>query len=96
MKAWCLRPLRGKVRTVPRAPKPDAALAATLKRLRDEHAMTQEAVAWHAGIAVATLAKIENAQAAPSWDSVRRIIDALGVTLAELAAAVEAQDSTTP
>jgi DNA-binding XRE family transcriptional regulator len=80
------------VRTVPRAPKPDKALAAALKRLRDERAVTQETVAWHAGIAVATLAKIENAQTAPSWDSVRRIIDALGVKLSELAAAVEAQN----
>lgn len=52
--------------------------------------MTQEAVAWHAGIAVATLAKIENAQTAPSWDSVRRIIDSMGVSLAELAASIEA------
>ncbi len=53
--------------------------------------MTQEAVAWHAGIAVATLAKIENAQTAPSWDSVCRVIDALGVSLTELAAAVESE-----
>ena len=58
--------------------------------------MTQESVAWHAGIAVATLQKIEHGQAAPSWDSVRRIIDALGVSLANLGAAVEAQDSTAP
>lgn len=76
---------------MPRAPQPDQALAAVLKRLRDERKVTQEAVAWNAGIAVATLAKIENAQTAPSWDSVCRIIHALGVSLAELAAAVEAE-----
>lgn len=76
---------------MPRAPQPDQALAAVLKRLRDERQTTQEAVAWHAGIAVATLAKIENAQTAPSWDSVCRIIGALDVSLAELAAAVEAE-----
>ena len=76
---------------MPRSPQPDQALAAVLKRLRDEHEMTQEAVAWHAGIAVATLAKIENAQTAPSWDSVCRIIDALGVSLSELARAVESE-----
>jgi transcriptional regulator with XRE-family HTH domain len=76
---------------MPRAPQPDQALAAVLKRLRDERQTTQEAVAWHAGIAVATLAKIENAQTAPSWDSVCRISDALGVSLAELATAVEAE-----
>jgi transcriptional regulator with XRE-family HTH domain len=76
---------------VPRAPAPDHALAAVLKRLREERGMTQESVAWHAGIAVATLQKIEHGQTAPSWDSVRRITDALGVSLAELAAAIEAE-----
>jgi transcriptional regulator with XRE-family HTH domain len=76
---------------MPRSPQPDQALATVLKRLRDEHEMTQEAVAWHAGIAVATLAKIENAQTVPSWDSVCRIIEALGVSLSELAGAVESE-----
>lgn len=51
--------------------------------------MTQETIAYHAGIAVATLAKIENAQTAPSWDSVRRIIEALGVSFTELAAILD-------
>jgi transcriptional regulator with XRE-family HTH domain len=76
---------------VPRAPNPDRALAAVLKRLREEHDQTQEALAWHAGIAVATLQKIEHAQTAPSWDSVCRIIDALDVPLVKLAKAVEAE-----
>jgi transcriptional regulator with XRE-family HTH domain len=46
-------------------------------------------VAWHAGIAVSSLAKIENAQTAPHWESVMRILGALGVTLAELAAMLD-------
>ncbi len=76
---------------MPRSPEPDRALAAALKRLRKERKMTQEAVAWHAGVAVATLAKIENAQTAASWDSVRRIAGALGASLVDLAKAVEAE-----
>ena len=78
---------------MPRAPQPDPALASVLKRLRQQHEMTQESVAWHAGIAVATLAKIENGQTVPSWDSVCRIIAALDVSLVDLAAAVEAEPS---
>lgn len=74
---------------MPRAPEPDQTLAAALKRLREERQMTQETIAYHAGIAVATLAKIENAQTAPSWDSVRRIIEALGVSFTELAAILD-------
>jgi len=76
---------------VPRAPDPDPALAAVLKRLREERNITQETLAYHAGLSVGTLGRIEVARTAPSWDSVRRIIDALGITLAELAAAIEAQ-----
>ena len=76
---------------MPRSAQPDRALASALKRLRGERDMTQEALAWHAGIAVATLAKIENAQTATGWDSVCRIIAALNVSLVELAKAVEAE-----
>jgi hypothetical protein len=44
-----------------------------------------------AGIAVGSLAKTKTARTVPSWDSVRRIAEALGVTLKELAEAVEAE-----
>ncbi len=74
---------------MPRAAEPDRALAATLKRLREQKKLTQEHVAYNAGIAVASLAKIELAQTAPSWDSVRRIARALDVSLVDLAVAVE-------
>ena len=41
--------------------------------------------------AVATLARIETGVAAPSLDSVRRIIAAFDVSLSELARAIEAR-----
>jgi transcriptional regulator with XRE-family HTH domain len=76
---------------VPRNPTPDEALARALKRLRAEREMTQEAVAYRAGIAVGSLAKIETARTVPSWDTVRRIAQALDTSLVELAKAVEAE-----
>lgn len=76
---------------MPRAPAPDLSLAAALKGLREQRAITQEALASSAGISVGTLARIEGGRTAPSWDSVRRIIDALGVSFAELAAALDAR-----
>jgi transcriptional regulator with XRE-family HTH domain len=76
---------------VPRAPDPDPALAAVLKRLREGHGVTQETLAFHAGISVGTLGRIEVGRTAPSWDSVCRIIDALDVSLVKLAKAVEAE-----
>jgi transcriptional regulator with XRE-family HTH domain len=69
----------------------DTALAAVLRRLRIERGLSQEAVAHQAGVSYTTLAKIELAQSNPGWATVRAIADALGVKLAELAAAVEAQ-----
>jgi len=76
---------------VPRSATPDLALAVVLKRLREERQITQEALAYNAGLSVGTLGRIEVGRTAPSWDSVRRIIDALGVSLSELAKAVEAE-----
>ena len=72
-------------------PATDPALAIVLKRLRDERRITQEALAFRAGITVGTLSKIELAQASPAWATVSSIADALSVPLTELAAAVEAE-----
>lgn len=68
---------------------PDLALAATLRRLREERGVAREALAFRAGLTAGALARIELAQAAPRWNTVRRIADALGVDMVELSAAVE-------
>ena len=75
---------------VPRSPAPDQTLAAVLKQLREQRGITQEMLAYRAGLSVGTLGRIEVGRTAPSWDSVQRIIEALGVTLADLAAVIEA------
>ena len=85
------RPCKGA--QVPRSPAPDPALATILKRAREDRGHTQEHTAYAAGLSVATLQKIENAQAAPSWDSVRRIAAALDLKLATLGAMIEAGES---
>jgi transcriptional regulator with XRE-family HTH domain len=72
-------------------PVPVSALAAALKQLRAESGITQETLAFHAGITVGTLSKIELGQTSPAWTTVSSIADALGVSLVELAAAVEAE-----
>jgi DNA-binding XRE family transcriptional regulator len=41
---------------MPSSAKPDPKLDAVLKRLREDRGLTQEHVAWHAGIAVTSLA----------------------------------------
>ena len=76
---------------VPRSANPDPALAAVIRRLREDRGLTREALAFHAGITTGSLARIELAQSAPGWDTVRSIATALDVTLSELAKAIEAE-----
>jgi len=67
----------------------DQALAATVRRIRVERGDTQEDLAHKAGLTVAAFARIERGHANPTWTTVRRIAQALDVTLAGLAEAVE-------
>jgi|HubBroStandDraft_2_1064218.scaffolds.fasta_scaffold00259_9 transcriptional regulator with XRE-family HTH domain len=68
---------------------PDQALAALLKRLREDRNVTQEQLAFDAGITASALSRIERGLNSPGWMTVKRIIDTLDVTLLELAADLE-------
>lgn len=74
---------------MPRKPVPDPALAAVLKRLRIGREESQEAIAYRSGLSSGSYARIELGQAAPGWDTVRSIAEALGVNMAELGDAVD-------
>jgi len=79
-----------------RSPSPDRALAATVRRLREERGITQEALASRSGITASALARIELARTAPGWDTVRLLAAGLGVSLVELGAAVEDRSAGCP
>jgi transcriptional regulator with XRE-family HTH domain len=68
---------------------PDTALATALRRLRTERGETQEDLAHRAGLTVAAFARIERGHANPTWTTVRRIAEALEISLAALGEAVE-------
>ena len=68
---------------------PDAALALALLSLRRERHQTQEDLAHAAGLTVTAYARIERGSANPTWTTVRRIANALEVTIGELGHAVE-------
>jgi FXSXX-COOH protein len=74
---------------VPRSPTPDPALAAAIRRMREERGMTREALAFRSGLTTGSVARVELSQSVPSWDTVRLLAKALGVTLAQLAVEVE-------
>jgi transcriptional regulator with XRE-family HTH domain len=75
---------------------PDLALASTLRRLRRERGLTQEALAFHASVTVSALARIERGLSNPAWTTLVRIANALDITPAELIAAAEGDRAQTP
>jgi transcriptional regulator with XRE-family HTH domain len=74
---------------VPRRPRPDEALAAALREMREERDESRQTLASRSGISAGSLARIELGQAGPSWVTVRQIARALNVTVRELGAVVE-------
>jgi DNA-binding XRE family transcriptional regulator len=71
---------------------PDPSLAKTLLEFRRARDLSQESVSHSADITLGTYGRIERGEVAPSWVTVRAIARSLGVTMAELGAAVDAQD----
>ena len=74
---------------MPRPSSPDPRLASAIRDLRARADLSQEAVAHSAGLTVSAYARIERGEANPTWATVTQIAPALGVTLTQLAAAVE-------
>jgi transcriptional regulator with XRE-family HTH domain len=70
---------------------PDPALAAAIRRLRQERALSQEDLAHASGITTAALARVEREQSNPAWTTVTSIANGLGISLHELVDAVEAE-----
>jgi transcriptional regulator with XRE-family HTH domain len=68
---------------------PDPRLARTIRRLRKDAELSQEAVAHSAGLTVSAYARIERGEANPTWTTVTQIAQGLNMSLAELAAALE-------
>jgi transcriptional regulator with XRE-family HTH domain len=65
------------------------AFACAIRILREDQKLTQEDVAYDAGITPGTLSRIEGGRANPTWTTVERIAEALDVSLVDLAQAIE-------
>ncbi len=64
-------------------------LASLLKRLREERGITQEQLAFDADMTASALSRIERGLNSPGWMTVRRLAQALDVTLVTIAREVE-------
>jgi len=72
-----------------RADEPQPGLGSAIRRLREKRSVTQEALAHEAGITTGTLSLIERGKSNPSWGTVGRIADALGVSMVEVSMLAE-------
>lgn len=50
-----------------------------------------EALAFKSGVSIGSLGRIERGRSSTAWATVVQLVDAMGVSLAELGAAVEAE-----
>jgi transcriptional regulator with XRE-family HTH domain len=71
---------------------PDAVLAELIKQLREDREITQEQLAFDAGITASALSRIERGINNPGWTTVRRLAEALEVSLVQLAKQIEATE----
>lgn len=77
---------------VPQPHSPDPALGRAIRALREERGLTQEGLASASGLTFATVSALERGRTAPMFATVRAIARALDVSMAELGAAIDAQD----
>jgi transcriptional regulator with XRE-family HTH domain len=72
---------------------PDQVLAVQVKRLREDRKITQEQLAFDAGITASALSRIERGINNPGWMTVRGIARALSMTLLELVTEVDGPET---
>ncbi|HEY1855296.1 MAG TPA: helix-turn-helix transcriptional regulator [Solirubrobacterales bacterium] len=75
----------GNVPQVRHSQRPQPALGAAIRELREKREVSQVSVAKDAGLTGETLSLIERGHANPTWATARDIAAALGVSIAELA-----------
>ncbi len=74
----------------------DPALGSAVRRLRAERGLTMEALAIRAGVTISTISQLERAKVEPGWMTVRRVAEALGMSLTEFGKAVEQEARVKP
>ena len=72
-----------------RLDQPQPALGAAIRQLRDKRGVTQEDLAHDAGVTTGTLSLIERGKSNPAWGTVKSIVAALGVSVADVAKLAE-------
>lgn len=66
-------------------------LGKAIRELRESRGLTLDALAAKAGMHTTYLSRIERAHSSPTWEKISSLAEALDVSIAEIAAAAEAQ-----
>lgn len=72
----------------------DSPIGATVQRLRAVRGLTQEDLAYSAGITVSALSRIERGLSNPTWMNICAIARALDTPMSELCTAIEQSEQT--
>jgi transcriptional regulator with XRE-family HTH domain len=75
------------------SPTPQRALGRAIRETRTERGLSQEQVALDAGMEPSWLSHIESGRRNPSWGTIQRIAQALGVRVSSLALRAEEIDT---
>lgn len=74
---------------MPEAPNQQVALGEAIRYIREREEMTQEELAFRAGVHPTWISRMESGRWDPRWSSVSQVVDGLGVTMVELVAMAE-------
>lgn len=74
---------------MPKRPNSQVALGRAIKQIREREGLTQEELASRAGYHLTWVSRIETAAQSTGWVTIKRVADALGVTMVEVAATAE-------
>ena len=76
---------------MPPATGPDLDLASVLRTTREAQGRSQESLAHAAGISVNSLRRLEYGESNPTWTTVRALVEALGLSVAEFGRELDAR-----
>jgi len=74
---------------MPDAPLPPNALGEAIAQIRVREGMTQEDLAFRAGMHPTWISRVETGERDPRWSSVCKLVAGLGVTMVEVMALAE-------
>lgn len=74
---------------MPARPQPQVALGQAIRHIREREGLTQEDLAFEAGFHPTWISRIETGSQSTGWATVKRVADALQVTMVELVALAE-------